>query len=102
MWECQRCGGTGARPRLAFLLEDTGPGVPHAEREHIFERFSHGEPPDGRRHSGAGLGLAIVRAIAEGHDGRVDVGGEPGQGAVFTLVLPVDTPLPDPTDTEEP
>lgn len=87
---------------LTISVEDTGPGVPHAEREHIFERFSHGEPPDGRRHSGAGLGLAIVRAIAEGHDGRVDVGGEPGQGAVFTLVLPVDTPLPDPTDTEEP
>ena len=87
---------------LTISVEDTGPGVPHAEREHIFERFSHGEPPDGRRHSGAGLGLAIVRAIAEGHHGRVDVGGEPGQGAVFTLVLPVDTPLPDPTDTEEP
>ena len=75
---------------LHISITDTGPGVPEEERERIFERFAHGNPPDGRRHSGAGLGLAIVRAIAEGHGGRVDVGGRPGEGAVFTLVLPVD------------
>lgn len=75
---------------LTITIEDTGPGVPVADRERIFDRFSHGETPDGRRHSGAGLGLAIVRAIAEGHGGRIDVGGEPGVGAVFTLVIPVD------------
>lgn len=79
-------------PALTISVADTGPGVPVAEREHIFERFAHGEPPDGRRHSGAGLGLSIVRAIAEGHGGRVDVGGTPGEGAVFTLVLPTHTP----------
>ncbi|MBA4084693.1 MAG: two-component sensor histidine kinase [Kytococcus sp.] len=75
---------------LSISITDTGPGVPQADRERIFERFSHGEPPDGRRHSGAGLGLAIVRAIAEGHDGRVDVEAGPGGGAVFTIVIPVD------------
>lgn len=75
---------------LRVSITDTGPGVPEDERERIFQRFAHGEPPDGRRHSGAGLGLAIVRAIAQGHGGRVDVGGHPGEGAVFTLVLPVD------------
>lgn len=74
---------------LRISITDTGPGVPVADRERIFERFAHGEPPDGRRHGGAGLGLAIVRAIAEGHGGRVEVGGEPGRGAVFALVLPV-------------
>ena len=78
-------------PALTISVADTGPGVPVAEREHIFERFAHGEPPDGRRHSGAGLGLSIVRAIAKGHGGRVDVGGTPGEGAVFTLVLPTHT-----------
>ncbi|WEV79402.1 HAMP domain-containing sensor histidine kinase [Janibacter cremeus] len=75
---------------LAISIGDTGPGVAVADRERIFQRFTHGEPPDGRRHSGAGLGLAIVSAIAEGHDGRVRVGGAPGQGAVFTLLIPVE------------
>ena len=75
---------------LTITIEDTGPGVAYAERERIFERFAHGEPPDGRRHSGAGLGLAIVSAIVAAHGGRVEVGGEPGRGAVFTLFLPAD------------
>lgn len=79
---------------LAISIADTGPGVPVTDRERIFQRFAHGEPPDGRRHSGAGLGLAIVRAIAEGHQGQVTVGGEPGSGAVFTLCVPV-APAPD-------
>lgn len=91
---------------VTISIEDTGPGVPYSERERIFERFAHGETPDGRRHSGAGLGLAIVTAIAAGHDGRVDVGGEPGQGAVFTLVLPADDhagrTTPPPTAPEGP
>lgn len=77
-------------PALAISIADTGPGVPVADRDRIFQRFTHGDPPDGRRHSGAGLGLAIVTAIADGHDGRVRVGGIPGEGAVFTLLLPVD------------
>lgn len=85
-------------PALTISVADTGPGVPVAEREHIFERFAHGEPPDGRRHSGAGLGLSIVRAIAEGHGGRVDVGDGrqawalASTGAFDLLVLDVGLP----------
>lgn len=63
---------------VAISIADTGPGVAVADRERIFQRFTHGDPPNGRRHSGAGLGLAIVSAIAEGHGGRVRVGGEVG------------------------
>ncbi len=88
-------------PVLAISIEDDGPGIPVVERERIFERFAHGETPDGRRHRGAGLGLAIVQAIAEAHGGRVDVGGEPGQGAVFTLLVPIGRQDPVEPQTEE-
>ena len=59
----------------------------------IFERFHRGG--DGRRRSdGAGLGLAIVRAIAEAHGGRVELDSrdEGGRGATFTLIVPTEPP----------
>ncbi|MGE5225524.1 MAG: sensor histidine kinase, partial [Planctomycetaceae bacterium] len=62
-----------------------------AEQERIFERFARGS--DGRRGEGAGLGLAIVRAIAEAHHGSVSVRSAPGEGATFTIALPVDQPV---------
>ena len=65
-------------------VADSGPGVSPEQRERIFERFWRGrsEPE-----SGAGLGLSIVRRIAEVHDGSVSVGDSPGGGALFTLHL---------------
>ncbi len=71
-------------------MQDTGPGIPADEQERIFTRFARGS--GGRRPAaGAGLGLAIVRSIAEAHDGRVEVHSQPGEGSVFTLVLPADS-----------
>ena len=71
-------------------VRDTGPGIPIEQRDRIFARFARGA---GRRRSeGAGLGLAIVRAIAEAHHGRVEVDSPPGSGAVVSLVIPVDQP----------
>ncbi|MEL4358052.1 MULTISPECIES: sensor histidine kinase [unclassified Luteococcus] len=75
---------------LQIAITDSGPGVAPPDRERIFERFAHGTPADGSRHAGAGLGLPIVKAIAEAHHGRVQVDSPPGQGATFTLVIPVD------------
>ncbi|GAA3966031.1 HAMP domain-containing sensor histidine kinase [Actinomadura viridis] len=77
--------------RVRFWVADQGPGVHPDDMERIFERFAHGSaaPAGGRSHrGGAGLGLAIVAAIAGGHGGTVRVGGEPGRGAVFELDLP--------------
>ena len=55
--------------------------------ERIFERFARGH--DGHPGSGtAGLGLAIVRAVAEAHGGRVEVDSAPGAGATFTITIP--------------
>ncbi|MEL4504469.1 HAMP domain-containing sensor histidine kinase [Luteococcus sp. H138] len=74
---------------LQISVTDSGPGVAPQDRERIFERFAHGTPADGSRHGGAGLGLPIVKAIAEAHHGLVQLDSPPGQGATFTLVIPV-------------
>jgi two-component system, OmpR family, sensor kinase len=73
---------------VRFWVRDSGPGVSIQDRDRIFERFYRGRSGY-RRSDGAGLGLSIVRAIAEAHGGRVELESEPGQGATFTVVLPV-------------
>jgi signal transduction histidine kinase len=70
---------------------DNGPGVAPADRERIFDRFARAGGA-GRRSDGAGLGLAIVRAIAEAHGGRVAVDSLPGMGATFTIDIPTEPP----------
>ncbi len=71
--------GTGVEAEVA----DDGPGIPEAVRRRLFEPFNTTKP------NGMGLGLAIVRRIAEGHKATVRVESEPGQGTRFTLELPV-------------
>jgi len=70
-------------------VRDSGPGVPSDQQERIFERFAR-SGNSVRRAEGAGLGLAIVRAIAEAHGGRVELDSREGMGSVFTVVLPVE------------
>ncbi len=78
-------GGT-----VRLWVRDTGPGVPEHEQGRIFERFVR---LDGDRHrEGAGLGLAITRAVAEAHGGRVELDSHPGAGARFTVVIPTEPP----------
>jgi two-component system OmpR family sensor kinase len=82
---------TGLAPgRIRFAVLDDGPGIPTGERERVFERFHRTD--SGRARSapgGAGLGLAIVRAIAEAHKGTVRVAdSQNGYGAAIELVLP--------------
>jgi signal transduction histidine kinase len=80
--------GTAAdHHEVRLWVRDEGPGVAADDQERIFDRFARAS--DSRRRSeGAGLGLAIVRAIAEAHSGRVGLASRPGAGATFTLVLP--------------
>jgi signal transduction histidine kinase len=73
---------------VRFWVRDTGPGVSVEDRDRIFERFYRGRSGY-RRSDGAGLGLSIVRAIAEAHGGRVELDSEPGHGATFTIVIPL-------------
>lgn len=77
----------------SLWVRDTGPGIPPEDQDRIFQRFAR--TGGGRRgSSGAGLGLAIVRAIAEAHYGRVELESRPGVGAKFAVVIPVDQPPP--------
>lgn len=68
-------------------MQDEGTGISPEDHERIFERFARGR--DRRRSSdGAGLGLAIVLAITDAHDGEIELSSAPGLGSRFTLVLP--------------
>jgi two-component system phosphate regulon sensor histidine kinase PhoR len=73
---------------VAFVVEDTGPGIPAEHLSRIFERFYRVEPSRARRSGGAGLGLAITKHIALAHGGRVEATNLPEGGARFTLLLP--------------
>jgi len=73
---------------VRFWVRDSGPGVRPEDRDRIFERFYRGRSGH-RRSDGAGLGLSIVQAIAEAHGGRVQLDSVPGQGATFTVVVPI-------------
>jgi two-component system, OmpR family, sensor kinase len=70
-----------------FWVRDTGSGVAPEDRERIFHRFERGS--NGNR-DGTGLGLAIVTAIARAHAGRVELDGSAGQGATFSITVPID------------
>ena len=76
------------RDEARLWVRDEGPGIPVADQRRVFERFARATGSR-RRSEGAGLGLAIVRAIAEAHGGRVELVSRPGAGATFTVVVPL-------------
>jgi CheY-like chemotaxis protein len=73
-----------------IAVEDTGVGISPHIVPHVFERFRQGDSSNTRSHGGLGLGLAVVRHLVELHGGQVAAAspGE-GQGAVFTVTLPL-------------
>lgn len=81
--------GRAVGDRLHLTVSDTGPGIPESEKEAIFQRFARGRA--GRRTTtGAGLGLPIVTAIAEGHGGSFHLESAGGNGATFTIIIPME------------
>ena len=77
-----------AGDRVRFVVADDGPGIAPDQRELIFDRFHRTDTARDRASGGAGLGLAIVRAIVLAHSGRVVAGEQPGGGARVALELP--------------
>lgn len=71
-----------------LVVADSGPGIPDADAERIFDRFARIDSARSRATGGFGLGLAIVKAIAEAHGGSVRVRSSPGRGSAFELLLP--------------
>jgi signal transduction histidine kinase len=73
---------------VRLVVSDSGPGVPVAHRERVFERFRQVEEGDRRQHGGTGLGLAIVKDFVALHRGTVGVDDAAAGGAQFTVCIP--------------
>ena len=78
-----------AGDEVAVGFRDDGPGIPLADQPHLFERFYRVGGHRARDSGGTGLGLSIVKNIVQAHGGRVTLESSPGQGALFTVWLPV-------------
>ncbi|HSY51496.1 MAG TPA: ATP-binding protein [Thermoanaerobaculia bacterium] len=76
----------------SVIVSDDGPGIEPVFLPHVFERFRQADSGNARAHGGLGLGLAIVRHLAELHGGSATVASEGrGHGATFTVELPLDS-----------
>ncbi|MFB2981123.1 two-component system sensor histidine kinase RppB [Microseira sp. BLCC-F43] len=73
-------------------VQDTGIGIPIADQKRIFDRFYRVNSDRSRHTGGAGLGLAIAKAIVESHKGSIQVQSELGKGSTFTIRLPCVSP----------
>ena len=73
---------------VRFIVDDDGAGIPAAERERVFDRFHRIDAARDRASGGAGLGLAIVQAIAAAHGGSASAASSPEGGARLELLLP--------------
>ncbi|MEK7830419.1 MAG: hybrid sensor histidine kinase/response regulator, partial [Acidobacteriota bacterium] len=75
---------------IRITVSDTGQGIAPEYLPHIFDRFYQGDGSSSRRHSGLGLGLALVKHLVELHGGKVEAASEgSGNGASFSLMLPL-------------
>jgi signal transduction histidine kinase len=73
----------------AITVRDHGPGIPSHKVDFIFEPFTQLDGSDTRRIAGTGLGLTIARALAEKQGGGIRVASREGEGATFTLTMPL-------------
>jgi two-component system sensor histidine kinase BaeS len=75
--------------RVVLTVADAGEGIDPALLPSLFDRFTRADDARGRDTGGAGLGLAICRALVEAHGGTISATSTPGRGATFTIDLPL-------------
>jgi signal transduction histidine kinase len=83
-----RLMGSAKGDRLTLAVEDDGPGIPASDRERVFDRFHRMDSARTRVRGGAGLGLAIARAITDAHGGTIFAEESPEGGARVVIELP--------------
>jgi signal transduction histidine kinase len=83
-----------ANGHAVLTVDDDGAGVEPGDRERIFDRFTRLDASRARDRGGAGLGLPVVRQVAQHHGGTVEVSEGPGGGARLEVKLPLDPPRP--------
>jgi signal transduction histidine kinase len=84
-------GSSISKGKVRFWVSDTGEGIAPGDQKRIFERFARATASR-RRSEGAGLGLSIVKVIAEAHHGQIDLKSKLTRGSTFRIVLPVEPP----------
>jgi two-component system OmpR family sensor kinase len=75
--------------KAEISVADFGPGLTEEQASHVFERFYRADTSRARASGGVGLGLAIVAAVAEAHGGTASAQSRPGEGAIFSIELPL-------------
>ena len=73
---------------IHISVQDHGAGIPREQQKKLFERFVRGDEARRAGARGIGVGLALVKSVAEAHGGSVRLDSEPGRGSTFTLVIP--------------
>lgn len=74
---------------ISIEVTDTGYGIPEEFQEKVFERFARSDQEEVTQKSGSGLGLSLVREIADIHEGRVELTSQVGEGSTFRIWLPI-------------
>ena len=82
---------------MQLEVRDTGAGIPPDELAHVFEKFYQADNQSRASQKGTGLGLAIAKQIVEAHHGSITCDSAVGVGTTFTIVVPLDTDVPDPS-----
>ncbi len=78
---------------IYISVRDNGKGIPVTEHKRIFQKFYRMDDRFSRQQEGSGLGLAIVNHVVRAHGGKVEINSRPGEGSVFSIVLPRIAPV---------